>query len=64
MGFFNDESETWDRKEKVYEMSNIFQSGELETRERMLAGPEGANAFEHNIETLLLAHSYAYELEK
>ena len=63
MGFFNEEqSANQDNKEKLYEMSNIFDYGESDHREKMLGTKDGANKFEHNIETLLLAHCYAYEL--
>ena len=61
MGLFDDESAaSLDSQEKIYEMNNIFDNGESEFRERMLT--RGAEYFEHNIETILLAHSYAYEL--
>ena len=43
-------------------MNNIFDAGESSARERMLSKKEGADLFEHNIETILLAHTYAYEL--
>jgi hypothetical protein len=43
-------------------MNNIFDNGESEYRERMLATKEGANRFEHNVERILLAHINAYEL--
>ena len=63
MGFFNEEqSSTQDDKARLYEMSNIFDYGESDHREQMLGTKEGANKFEHNVETILLAHCYAYEL--
>lgn len=64
MGFFNDEqSSSQDSQEKLYEMNNIFEYGESDQRERMLSGENGANAFEHNVERILLAHCYTYELQ-
>ncbi len=63
MGFFDEEqASSQDNKAKLYEMSNIFDYGESDHREKMLSTKEGANKFEHNIETILLAHCYAYEL--
>lgn len=63
MGLFGDEqASSQDKQEKLYEMNNIFDYGESDHRQRMLSGKEGVNAFEHNIETILLAHTYAYEL--
>lgn len=61
LGFFNEEqSASQDNAQKLYEMNNLFDYGESDHRERMLQ--RGAENFEHNIETILLAHSYAYEL--
>ena len=61
MGLFED-SKSQDDQEKIYEMNNIFDAGESSARERMLSKKEGADLFEHNIETILLAHTYSYEL--
>lgn len=63
MGFFDEnQSRAQDDQAKLYEMNNIFDNGESEYRERMLATKEGANRFEHNVERILLAHINAYEL--
>ena len=63
MGFFSEEqASSMDNKAMIYEMNNIFDSGESDYRERMLSTSEGTNKFEHNVERILLAHCYSYEL--
>lgn len=63
-GIFDEEAQSLDSQVSMYEMNNLFEAGESDIRERMLATKEGADRFEHDIEKILLAHCNAYELKK
>jgi hypothetical protein len=45
-------------------MTNVFNWGESEERLDKIAKAGGVNAFEHNLEDLLLNHCFAYDVSK
>lgn len=64
-GFFFDEDEDETRaKMDLYEMGTKFDTGQGERRLDLIKREGGENAFEHNIETILLHHAYAYSLKQ
>lgn len=64
-GFFFEEDEDIERtKVDLYEMGTKFDIGEHERRLELIKREGGENAFEHNIETILLHHAYAYALKQ
>ena len=51
-------------KENIFKMNNIFDWGESDKRLDKIKDNGGVNAFEHNLEDLLLNHCFAYDLSK
>lgn len=64
-GFFSAEEEQLAyAKENIFKMTNVFNWGESEERLDKIAKAGGVNAFEHNLEDLLLNHCFAYDVSK
>lgn len=65
LGFLTEEEEKLAyAKENIFKMNNIFDWGESDKRLDKIKDNGGVNAFEHNIEDLLLHHCFAYDLSK
>ena len=62
-GIFTDINTTTD-KEKIYQMSNMFDMGEKTLDRKEMIEDKGVDYFEHNLETLLLKHIFAYSTKK
>lgn len=63
-GVFTD-VDTVSDDQKIYEMTNMFERGEKNVVERKeLIQQYGVDYFEHNLETLLLKHIFAYSSKK
>ena len=64
-GFLSDaEEELLYKKENIFKMSNVFDWGESDKRLDKIKENGGVNAFEHNLEDLVLNHCFAYDLSK
>lgn len=64
-GFLTEEEEELAyAKENIFKMTNVFDWGESDKRLDKIKDNGGVNAFEHNLEDLLLHHSFAYDLSK
>lgn len=64
-GFLSaEEEEIAYAKENIFKMNNIFDWGESDKRLDKIKDNGGVDAFEHNIEDLLLHHCFAYDLSK
>lgn len=64
-GFLSEEEEQLAyAKENIFKMNNVFDWGESDKRLDKIRDNGGVNAFEHNIEDLLLQHCFAYDLSK
>lgn len=64
-GFLSEEEEKLAyAKENIFKMNNIFDWGESDKRLDKIRDNGGVNAFEHNLEDLLLHHCFAYDLSK
>ena len=64
-GFLSDaEEELLYKKENIFRMSNVFDWGESDKRLDKIKENGGVNAFEHNLEDLVLNHCFAYDLSK
>lgn len=62
-GVFTDINSTSDI-DKVFEMNNMFDGGEIPKRRLEKIEKKGFDYFEHNLETLLLKHCFAYSTQK
>lgn len=62
-GVFTDVTESSDIN-KVFEMNNMFDVGQNSKDRLEKIAKEGYEYFEHNLETLLLKHTFAYSSEK
>lgn len=64
-GFLTEEEEQLAyAKENIFKMNNIFDAGESDKRLDKIKDHGGVNAFEHNLEDLLLHHCFAYDVSK
>ena len=64
-GFLSEEEEQMAyAKENIFKMNNMFDWGESDKRLDKIRDNGGVNAFEHNLEDLLLHHCFAYDLSK
>ena len=64
-GFLSsEEEEIAYAKENIFKMNNVFDWGESDKRLDKIKDNGGVNAFEHNLEDLLLHHCFAYDLSK
>lgn len=64
-GFFFDEDKQGAKvKRDLYEMGTKFDAGESDRRLELIKREGGEQAFEHNIETILIHHTNAYALKK
>lgn len=64
-GFLSEEEEEiLYSKENLFKMTNVFDWGESDKRLDKIKDNGGVNAFEHNLEDLLLHHCFAYDLSK
>jgi len=52
------DAETQQTNNDIYKASVVFDAGNDETTRMRMLRKYGANAYEHNLETLLLNHSY------
>jgi hypothetical protein len=64
-GFLSKEEEEMEyAKSNIFKMNNMFDWGESDKRLDKIKDNGGVNAFEHNIEDLLLNHCFAYDVSK
>lgn len=64
-GFLTEEEERLAyAKENIFKMNNMFDWGESDKRLDKIKDNGGVNAFEHNLEDLLLHHCFAYDVSK
>lgn len=64
LGIFNSvDEEKLKNQSKLFEMNNMFDSGESENRTQYIID-KGVEYFESNLETLLLKHQFAFSMKK
>ena len=64
-GFLSPEEEALSyAKQNIFNMNNVFDWSESDKRLDKIQENGGVNAFEHNLEDLVLHHCFAYDLSK